>query len=381
MHILLLEAYYGGSHQAWADALQRSSSHEVTLLTLPAQFWKWRMQGGAVTLARQVREQGVQPDLVLATDMLNLATFRALTAADGMLHDLPMLLYFHENQLSYPQNARQQHGWYFGFINYVSAMAADAVYFNSRYHLDAFFAYLPKMLRHNADERELESIPVLRAKSDVLGLALDLHRFDAYRPADWRPGPRRDSPLIVWNHRWEADKDPAAFFDALDVLMVEGLDFRVALLGENPNQHFPLFEAARDRLGERLVQYGYLPRFADYARLLWEADYVVSSAQQEFFGMAVAEAIYCGCVPVLPGRLNYPGLLPESAHSTCLYPPGKLAALLRHHLHGIFVIDITSLQTFIEDCDWSHRISHYDQAFRDSLNAWGHQAITRGRHH
>ena len=39
------------------------------MLTLPDRFWKWRMHGGAVTLARRFMADGVgSPDVVLATD-------------------------------------------------------------------------------------------------------------------------------------------------------------------------------------------------------------------------------------------------------------------------------------------------------------------------
>ena len=55
MKILLLEPYCGGSHQAWAQGYAANSRHDVTLLGLPARFWKWRMQGGALTLAEQVQ--------------------------------------------------------------------------------------------------------------------------------------------------------------------------------------------------------------------------------------------------------------------------------------------------------------------------------------
>jgi hypothetical protein len=56
MKILLISPYRGGSHQAWAEGYQAHSVHEVTLLTLPDRFWKWRMHGGAVTLARRFLE-------------------------------------------------------------------------------------------------------------------------------------------------------------------------------------------------------------------------------------------------------------------------------------------------------------------------------------
>ena len=76
MQIALLEAYYGGSHKAWADGYRDFSAHEVRLITMPAQFWKWRMQGGAVTMARLL---DWQPELILASGMLDLSLFRALT--------------------------------------------------------------------------------------------------------------------------------------------------------------------------------------------------------------------------------------------------------------------------------------------------------------
>jgi hypothetical protein len=58
------------------------------------------------------------------------------------------------------------------------------------------------------------------------------------------------APLIVWNQRWEYDKDPEAFFRALYVLAEEALDFQVALAGRSYRQ------AARARLGVRVVLVG-----------------------------------------------------------------------------------------------------------------------------
>jgi glycosyltransferase involved in cell wall biosynthesis len=356
MRVLLIEPYYGGSHRAWADSYRLFSRHEITLLTLPAQFWKWRMHGGAVTLARLMQTHNPRPDVILASDMFNLATFRALSETQ----DVPTALYFHENQLTYPQNSRQRHGWQYGFVNYISAMAADTVYFNSRYHLEAFFDMLPRMLKHFGDYNELESIEPLRAKSSVLALGIDLLRFDPHRPATIRSSD--EPPLIVWNHRWEEDKNPHAFFYGLYGLAKRDIPFRVALVGENFRQNPQEFEEARERLGGRVVQYGFTPDFADYARLLWEADHVVSTAYQDFFGIAVAEAIYCGCVPLLPRRLNYPDLLPESAQDDCLYPGNTLLPLLIRHLQGEIVTDKQALHEYISRFDWSVMAAHYDDA-------------------
>lgn len=364
MKILLIEPYYGGSHRTWADGYQRHSQHEVTLLTLPAQFWKWRMQGGAVTLARLYRElhdeQAYRPDVIIASDMFNLATFRALTRE--LTQDIPIVCYFHESQLTYPQNSRQHHGWQYAFVNYISALSAEWMYFNSPYHLSAFFENLPRMLSHFGDHKELQTVVELREKASVLALGLDLARYDSYRPEH---SETTQTPLILWNHRWEEDKNPSAFFSALYDLADADIDFRVALVGEQFGHVPPEFVEAKARLGERVVAYGYQDSFADYARLLWEADYVVSTAHQEFFGGAMAEAIYCGCVPILPNRLNYPNLLPESARSVCLYTDkGKgLFHRLREHLTRHWTVDKGSLREYIAQFDWSAMSLVYDETF------------------
>ena len=351
MRIALLESYYGGSHKAWADGYRRFSRHEIELITLPAQFWKWRMQGAAISFARLLE---AKPDLILASSMIDLSIFRALTRA--RLADVPIAMYFHENQLSYPQSRRQNHGWRYGFINFVSALCADANFFNSQFHLDDFMAQLPRMLKHFADYNELQTIAQISAKASVLPLGIDLRRFDEFRVQRGADGP----PLILWNHRWEHDKDPAAFVRSMIELADEGYDFRLAISGEQFGEMPPAFRQAQARLGDRIIQLGYVDTFADYARLLWQADYVASAARQEFFGVSVCEAIYCGCIPVLPARLNYPHLIPEAFKHACLYQRDRLTAQLRCHLDGKLKADRSSLREKIAVYDWRLMAPRYD---------------------
>lgn len=354
--ILLLEPYFGGSHKQWSLAYQRHSKHQIKIVSLPAQFWKWRMQGGAISFARLFDEGAYSPDVILATDMMDVSLFRAVTRTT-----IPIALYFHENQLSYPQNHRQHHGWQYGFINYASALASDAIFFNSQYHHDNFFEQLRRMLKHFADFNELQTIDELRDKASVLSLGLDLRRFDAF--LETKPPCANKSPVILWNHRWEPDKNPQEFFESLYELDRQDFDFRVIVIGENVRQVPEEFEQARKRLGDRIIHFGYVEQFCDYVQLLQTADYVVSTAYQEFFGVAVSEAIYCGCIPILPKRLNYPHLIPESSHHSCLYPEGKLVQLLRHHLNGKFQIDTTLLKSKIAQYDWAIMAPQYDTVF------------------
>ncbi len=173
MTILLLEPFFSGSHKTWAEGLQKHSKHQVDLLSLPGRHWKWRMYGGAVSLSKLFLASDLQPDLILATDMLDLTTFLALTRKRTA--STPTALYFHENQITYPWSPSDQdiqlgRNNQYGFINFTSALAADAVFFNSRYHQRSFLGALPDFLRQFPDHRELEAIEQIRKKSEVLSL-------------------------------------------------------------------------------------------------------------------------------------------------------------------------------------------------------------------
>ena len=126
---------------------------------------------------------------------------------------------------------------------------------------------------------------------------------------------------MLWNQRWEHDKNPEAFFRLMNRLDDAGVPFRLILAGETFEEQPPAFEQAFGRYAERILHYGYADDFADYSRLLHRADIVVSTARHEFFGIAMLEAIYCGCHPLLPNRLTYPELIPERLHHPLLHAP------------------------------------------------------------
>lgn len=361
LNLWLIEPYYTGSHRAWADGYAAHSRHSVRLLTLPGRYWKWRMEGGAVTLARLAAGLDERPDLILASDMLNVPVLVSLlqSMGGGRRAGAPLALYFHENQLTYPLPPGEKRDAHYGFINVASALRADALFFNSAYHLDAFLGELPRLLKHFADYNELWAVDALRAKASVLPLGLDLARLDAQRPVAGRSG----RPLVLWNHRWEYDKDPETFFRAVDTLAGEGIDFGLMLLGESWRKEPREFLAARERLGSRIVHFGYAEDEATYARLLWKADVVVSTALHEFFGAAVVEACYCDCFPVLPRRLTYPELIPPAHHDACLYADfDGLLARLRRALSSVDEIRRFTLHDSMAGYDWRQMATRYDAA-------------------
>ncbi len=337
MEITLISPYHGGSHQAWANGLKSNSRHQVHLLTLPARFWKWRMHGAAVTLARRFLEQGHKPDVLLATDMLDLSTFLALTRRKT--HNIPAVLYMHENQLTYPlpmdkttgpmrrqQGERDHH---YAFINYASMMAADRVLFNSSYHYHAFFSALPKFLKHFPEYNELGSIKQLESRSEILPVGIDLKRLENGVDKNQAGDGRDDAPIILWNQRWEYDKNPEDFFAALRELAGEGIPFRLILCGRRYGKNPPAFDQIIQQFSERIIHVGHAP-LPQYKKLLWQADIVVSTAFHEFFGISMIEAIFAQTFPILPNRLSYPELIPEKWQRTVFYDnQNKLVERLR----------------------------------------------------
>jgi len=349
VRVLLIEPYYSGSHRAWADGYVGHSSHEVRLITHPGRWWKWRMKGGAVTLAASLESlEGWAPDVVLVSDMIDLAHFRVL--ARPHIGDPPTAFYFHESQLTYPVAPGSSPDHSYSLTNWISTCAADAVLFNSGYHRQVFFDSLGGFLRGFPDMGHEHLIQDVESRSDVLPVGVDLSWV---RP---RPVARR-TPQILWNHRWEHDKDPEAFADAVEYLLRIGVDFELVLAGPRPGRTPVALERIRELAGDRIVHDDEAP-MDTYRKLVAGSDIVVSASRQEFFGISVVEAIASGCRPVLPDRLSYPWLIPEEYHDEVLYPEGELGPALARALQRPQAPE--TLAKAMMRFDWTEMASDYD---------------------
>ncbi|MCC7364483.1 MAG: DUF3524 domain-containing protein [Dehalococcoidia bacterium] len=309
--VLFVEPFYGGSHRAFTDGLVRASRHEVVLLTLPEGEWRRRMRRGAIEMAGEAAGLDGPFDLVIATDMLDVPLFLALTR--GRFAGTPVMVYFHENQFTYPRIRGTKLNSWFGAINYHSALVADAVAFNSAFHLQEFLGALRTLAEEPNNWLVPGTIDAIAAKSAVLPVGLDL-------PEPERPTRAAEAvPVIAWTSRWEFDKSPDLFARTLRWLAEDGVPFEVMLLGDpGPNPHPALVELPAE-LGARVVHAGMAPTRERYLELLAGADIVVSTARHEFFGVGMVEAMHAGCVPLAPRALNYPALVPAALHDMCLF--------------------------------------------------------------
>ncbi|WP_449246049.1 tRNA-queuosine alpha-mannosyltransferase domain-containing protein [Desulfarculus baarsii] len=323
--LLFVEPYLTASHRAFAQGLMAHVPARWTLLGLPGRHFRWRMRGAALFLAQEAAAALSQPwDGLVCSSMLGLAELRGLAPA---LANTPALAVFHENQLAYPapgaadENLRRR-DLYLAFSNLATAKAARRVAFNSQFHRRQFLEAARDTLARLPDMIPQGLVDELAQKS--LALPVPVEDAEAAPALAARQGPRAGRLRLLWNHRWEHDKGPEELFAALFALADQGLDFHAAIMGPRPAAWPKVFDQAADRLGERLAHIGPQDRREDYWRWLGWADVVVSTARQEYFGLSVAEAVWAGCMPLVPDALVYPELYP----ARCRYQPGQLAPAL-----------------------------------------------------
>lgn len=363
MKIVLLEPFFTGSHERWAKGFQKHSRHEVEILSLPGRHWKWRMHGGAISLAHKY-EALPNPDLILATDMLDLSTFLGLIRH---LPKVPVALYFHENQLTYPwsptdQDVALKRDNHYAWFNYTSTLVADKVFFNSSYHKRSFLDALPAFLKQFPDRHGAADLEVLKQKCSVLSLGMDLPEYKVKAP--------KARKVILWNHRWEYDKNPELFFKALFQLAAEGVDFGLIVTGEGYKNSPAIFAEAKERLADRIIHFGFVDSKQVYLDLLLTADLLPVTSIQDFFGGSVVEALAAGSIPLLPERLAYPEHLPAELAKKYLYQnEAELISKMRLLITAPYpTADITRIQEKVMCYHWSSIITSYDDALEEIIS-------------
>ena len=307
LSILAVEPWLGGSHQQFLEQWRRHSRHEIDVLGLPARHWRWRMRSAAWELAREL-PQRKRPDLIFASDFLDLPSF--LGQLPPHWGHPPAAIYFHENQLTYPLSdasdvertrERDQH---LAFTNVLSCVRADLAVFNSDFHRRDFLQAAIDMcgaLPRPNPRRELEDAIDAAA---VVGPGIDLTEIPL-----GAGGPEGTPLRVLFNQRWEFDKDPVGFLRAVLAAREHRAEIELMLLGESFELLPPGAKEPLAALETHIVRRGFAKSREEYARLVGSCDVVVSTSRHEFFGIAVAEALAAGCRPLLPNRLAYPELV------------------------------------------------------------------------
>lgn len=315
----LLSAYGAASHKAWADQLIASQdAFDWRRLELPGRHFAWRIRGNPLSWLDALPKS--TPELIVATSMVDLATLKGL---HPRLAAVPSLLYFHENQFAYPASPDQVASLEPQMVQLYGALTADRVAFNSEYNRTSFLDGVDALLQRLPDAVPANVAPRIFERSMILPV-----------PIDPIAAGKRDPKLLLWNHRWEYDKAPEVFAQAVRQLARAGVEFRLALLGGRGRVAHPALTELRRELPDRIVADGTMEVQA-YRSLLGRAAIVVSTARHEFQGLAVLEAASAGARPLVPDALCYPEYLGNAYR----YPSGDVEALV-HRLQSWLAGDL-----------------------------------------
>ncbi|CAG7832410.1 unnamed protein product [Allacma fusca] len=318
--VLLIEPYYAGSHKVLIDLLcslfdscsEGEDAPEVHLATMTGKKWHWRARTSALHFAQTIPiAQDFVYETIFASCVLPLHELLALRPD---LVNGKKILYFHENQLVYPRRKIKDRDFQYGYNQIMSCLVADVVLFNSNFNKDSFLSSMKSFFKLQPDYRPKNLRESIEPKCRVLYFPIDFTKIENIMP---REDPSWNEIRIVWPHRWEYDKNPEMFFNTMVRLVGEGItNFRLSVLGENFADNPPIFDEAKTLLKDYIIHFGYLNSKDEYYQVLRQSDIVISTADHEFFGVAMVEATFCGCFPLCPNSLVYPEIF-----SSC---PGSL---------------------------------------------------------
>ncbi|XP_016895252.1 tRNA-queuosine alpha-mannosyltransferase isoform X2 [Cynoglossus semilaevis] len=368
--VLLVEPFYGGSHKQLIDLL-KDNIDDCCVFSLPAKKWHWRARTSALYFSQNIPKCSTYR-VLFSSSVLNLCELVALRPDLAHLkkvlyfHENQLFYPVRKNQerdfqYGYNQvlsclvsdvvvfNSRFNMDSFLSSISTHMKKIPDhrpkgleqlirpkCVVLNFPLLLPDVSSLLPKHKQrcrcgHTSAQTGGQTIGHTSAHTDEqtggqttgqMPLSLKSHS-DSPQHFTSGPGPglepgadpdlgsEEQRPLyIVWPHRWEHDKDPELFFSVLFRLKESGLRFNVSVLGETFTDVPEIFTEAQRVLSDQILVWGFQPRKEDYLKVLCDADVVVSTAKHEFFGVAMLEAVYCGCFPLCPNSLVYPEIFP-----------------------------------------------------------------------
>ncbi|CAI9728136.1 Hypothetical predicted protein [Octopus vulgaris] len=164
MTIILLEAFYGGSHKQLIDYLA-TNIPKCCVFKLPAKKWHWKARTSALHFSEVIPENENIYSSLFTSSVLNLAELVALRPDLARLHKV---IYFHENQLIYPVRKEQTRDFQYGYNQILSCVVADVVVFNSEFNKNTFLQNINRFLNIIPDYHPKNLMKKIAPKCRVL---------------------------------------------------------------------------------------------------------------------------------------------------------------------------------------------------------------------
>ncbi|XP_077009814.1 tRNA-queuosine alpha-mannosyltransferase isoform X3 [Tamandua tetradactyla] len=325
MSVLIIEAFYGGSHRQLADLLQEELA-DCVLHTLPAKKWHWRARTSALYFSQNV-PISEHYRILFASSVLNLTELIALRPDLGKLKKI---LYFHENQLIYPVKKCQERDFQYGYNQILSCLVADVVVFNSMFNMESFLTSIGKFMKLIPDHRPKDLESIIRPKCQVIYFPIrfpDVSRFmPKHKTTHFKKmlglkenesaTPSRALPLYQEQRGAESlcknfnlESGPRNAHSGVDTAQEGSLgsslmqmsDLNKSNSSDNSSSHHE-----ENKCNLTLNLYDSLDGGDDQQRplhIVWPHRWL--------------EAVYCGCYPLCPKDLVYPEIFPaEYLYST-----------------------------------------------------------------
>lgn len=340
--------------------MQQLPEYDWTLCSLPPRYFAWRVRGNSLTWGRgDYPELNERYDLIIATSMVDITALRGFRAN---LASVPLMVYFHENQFDYPISEHQSEDVQNKLLSLYNAACADRILFNSHYNLSTFMTGAKLLLKKLPDHKPDNLINQIRQTSTVIPV-----------PLTGKPKASKtitaNSPLrILWNHRWEYDKNPEVFFLALRLLKQQGVPFRLNVIGQSFRQSPKIFALAQQEFELEINRWGFQPA-EEYETSLNECNLVISTSLHDFQGLAVQEAIREGCIPICPDRVAYPEYLPSSLLYTGVTNNQQLEAEnLANFVKSSYLNGFRQPSLLLTHYYWSSLRAQYRQQIEQIIN-------------
>nr|KAF6495117.1 glycosyltransferase like domain containing 1 [Rousettus aegyptiacus] len=315
MSILIIEAFYGGSHKQLVDLLQEDLENCV-LYTLPAKKWHWRARTSALYFSQNI-PISEHYRILFASSVLNLTELAALRPDLGKLKKI---LYFHENQLVYPVKKCQERDFQYGYNQILSCLVADVVVFNSVFNMESFLTSIGKFMKLIPDHRPKDLESIIRPKCQVIYFPIkfpDVSRF--------MPKHKTTHLQKMLGLKGNGSTTPSM---ALPFQQEQGSSENLLKIFDSESE--PCDAAQQENLGSSLMQESYFKTCSSsnnsnshHGKNKENPCDILKGVDDPRRPLHIVwphrwlEAVYCGCYPLCPKDLVYPEIFPaEYLYST-----------------------------------------------------------------